>query len=444
MTSDDHRINVRQAIKTPLMTAMFKFQEAATVCTTGMKKGVRELYRLEEYVHDKMQFLTTNENNWKAVQLLVQKHAGLAPEKVKLDIGGRIFSTSKSLLLSYKDSFFEAMLGSGHWRPSKDGTYFVDRTPTYFETMLDYMRNGKFDNQISTWSTKRLEQLQEEFDFYQIAYPIDPHNSRYQGRFVRMWGQRGAMDGEFNSPRAVAVSNENEVYVIDALNFRIQVFDLQGRFQRKWKVPSGIPTALATGWGRVYLVGTDSHTINVVTYKGDFVSNWGTDEQFRFPSCIKCDTVNDVIYVADTHNNRIQTFNREHVLLQTMNMSDLMNLPDQLVLAKNILLIANRAGEVHVHHMQWDAGRTQLTSPLRYRWTLMTIKPCTLARSEEGEVYECEQNSNKMIVSNDDGVIVRQLTLPGPIDFKIWSVAFSTQGYMFIVDKLGNRIMQLN
>ena len=50
------------------------------------------------------------------------------------------------------------------------------------------------------------------------------------------WGSRGSGDGEFLEPTAVAVFGET-VYVADAQNGRIQVFDTNGTFLNKWDVP---------------------------------------------------------------------------------------------------------------------------------------------------------------------------------------------------------------
>ena len=44
------------------------------------------------------------------------------------------------------------------------------------------------------------------------------------------WGQEGSQDGEFRHPQGVAVNNSGYVYVTDADNNRIQVFDVNGNF----------------------------------------------------------------------------------------------------------------------------------------------------------------------------------------------------------------------
>src|SRR5207302_8667678 len=45
------------------------------------------------------------------------------------------------------------------------------------------------------------------------------------GKFLKSWGQRGTEPGQFNLPHAIAVDAQNNVYVGDRENKRIQVFD---------------------------------------------------------------------------------------------------------------------------------------------------------------------------------------------------------------------------
>jgi len=54
-----------------------------------------------------------------------------------------------------------------------------------------------------------------------------------QGVLQRAWGSRGTGDGEFLHAHDLAIYND-EVYVADDGNSRVQVFDTNGNFKRKW------------------------------------------------------------------------------------------------------------------------------------------------------------------------------------------------------------------
>ncbi|KAJ3272781.1 BTB/POZ domain-containing protein kctd6 [Borealophlyctis nickersoniae] len=69
--------------------------------------------------------------------------AGDQKKKVKLDIGGQIFSISLSTLLSAKEGFFNSLFRE-EWnvQPGEDGTIFIDRDPTVYRYIFNYLREG--------------------------------------------------------------------------------------------------------------------------------------------------------------------------------------------------------------------------------------------------------------------------------------------------------------
>ena len=78
------------------------------------------------------------------------------------------------------------------------------------------------------------------------------------GDWVKSWGERGTGPGQFNTPHAIAIDRNDNVYVGDRSNRRIQVFDTDGKFLRMFTIdvppPPGTrpvngntPTGAATG-----------------------------------------------------------------------------------------------------------------------------------------------------------------------------------------------------
>ena len=81
------------------------------------------------------------------------------------------------------------------------------------------------------------------------------------GKHLFDFGKRGEKDGEFNLPRDAAVAPDGRVYVVDGGNFRVQVFDRDGRFLKVFGVVGrqggtfSRPKEIAIdGDGRVYFV----------------------------------------------------------------------------------------------------------------------------------------------------------------------------------------------
>jgi len=53
------------------------------------------------------------------------------------------------------------------------------------------------------------------------------------GNWIKSWGEPGDQPGQFNTPHSIAVDAQNNVYVADRGNRRIQVFDGEGKFLRQ-------------------------------------------------------------------------------------------------------------------------------------------------------------------------------------------------------------------
>ena len=54
------------------------------------------------------------------------------------------------------------------------------------------------------------------------------------GQVELVWGQHGGQDGFFKKPRAIAISDQDQLYIVDK-SARIQVFDRQGDYLRGWE-----------------------------------------------------------------------------------------------------------------------------------------------------------------------------------------------------------------
>ncbi|MGH8247045.1 MAG: peptidyl-alpha-hydroxyglycine alpha-amidating lyase family protein, partial [Gammaproteobacteria bacterium] len=55
------------------------------------------------------------------------------------------------------------------------------------------------------------------------------------GRYLTAWGKKGTTVGEFNTPHSIAVDKQGRVYVGDRENYRMQIFDDNGKFLKEWK-----------------------------------------------------------------------------------------------------------------------------------------------------------------------------------------------------------------
>lgn len=83
-------------------------------------------------------------------------------EYIQVNIGGKIFGTYKSVLM--KSLFFERLFEFND-NPDKDdkGNIFIDRSPKYFEYILNYLRGTK-DNILEN----DIQGLEDEAKYYCI------------------------------------------------------------------------------------------------------------------------------------------------------------------------------------------------------------------------------------------------------------------------------------
>ena len=133
-------------------------------------------------LHTQLDEAKSQADSWKAKEEAAKKKydemINLAKQNVEaleseiiFNVGGKLFLTTKDTLMRVKDSYFTSMIESGHWKPRKDGTYFIDRNATCFGRILDYMRYDELDMEGLTPTLKKM--LQKDFDyFFPKAKPV--------------------------------------------------------------------------------------------------------------------------------------------------------------------------------------------------------------------------------------------------------------------------------
>jgi DNA-binding beta-propeller fold protein YncE len=131
-------------------------------------------------------------------------------------------------------------------------------------------------------------------------------------------GQNGTKDGDFNYPTHIFVSRDGQIYIVDSLNFRVQIFDQNGKLVSSFgKLGDALgdfskPKGIAVdSENHIYVVDSQFDNMQIFDKAGKLLLVVGSTGRgpgkMSIPSGIFIDNI-DRIYVADSYNKRIQIF----------------------------------------------------------------------------------------------------------------------------------------
>ncbi|CAM9995039.1 unnamed protein product [Chrysoparadoxa australica] len=133
---------------------------------------------------------------------------------------------------------------------------------------------------------------------------------------VQTWGEKGSAMGQFNDPTGIAVTAD-EVFVSDARNNRIQVFDKQGNFKRAFGQDRlGRPMNLAIAKGKLYVPDYFKDVIHVFALAGGYQQAITAEDGFDSPGGVAVHS-DGTLLVADTYAQRVVHIKPDGTVLKT-------------------------------------------------------------------------------------------------------------------------------
>ena len=131
-----------------------------------------------------------------------------------------------------------------------------------------------------------------------------------QGSVLQTIGKRGDQNGEFNFPTELRL-NGPDLIVVDAMNFRIQVFDRAGAFRYAIGGNFYRPKGLSVdSEGHIYVADAFYNNVQVFDREGHLLYFFGKSAgvgDFELPGGLAIDR-SDRIYLADGRHQRLQAF----------------------------------------------------------------------------------------------------------------------------------------
>ena len=136
---------------------------------------------------------------------------------------------------------------------------------------------------------------------------------------VKKWGSYGLGNGQFNNPTGIICDGDNNIYVVDSGNDRIQKFTSDGGFIMTWGSNGSnldefnFPLDIyISSVDTLYITDYYNHRFLEYTKTGTPLNEYGSygtgNSDFNYPTGIAIDG-DDKIYIADSQNNRVQKFN---------------------------------------------------------------------------------------------------------------------------------------
>ena len=244
-----------------------------------------------------------------------------------------------------------------------------------------------------------------------VAAPQEPH---YQ--LVQTWGEKGKSPGQLNEPTGIAASND-EVFVSDSRNSRIQVFDLKGNFKRQFGVEGKgkleRPMNISLVNQELYVADFFNDQIQVYALNGEFKRKIGRPGdgkgEFSEPGGVAVNADGD-LYVADFYNQRVQQLKADGSFVR-----------------------------------QWGQSRQAgvLGGKLNY--------PTDVAVNEQGMVYIADGYNDRILTYSPEGKLMYKWGGPFAINifgpFNGWfatvtGLAVGPKGNVFVADFYNDRVQK--
>ncbi len=132
----------------------------------GLKSRVEVV---EQEFQDKLKLVEKKEAAFKELDLSVQELLSNEKNKtIKLDIGGKIFITKLSTLLSVKDTVFYRVIGDYICKNQEIPEFlFFDRSFEFFELILNYLRFQQFS--LKKYNKYEKEDIKAEVEYYGLS-----------------------------------------------------------------------------------------------------------------------------------------------------------------------------------------------------------------------------------------------------------------------------------
>ena len=175
---------------------------------------------------------------------------------------------------------------------------------TYKSVSLEW--DVELDKRLSVAGEIRLNAVKEGIrDYKKIGDPIAAFGKH---------SDEGSSPGVFRNPNGIDINPvNNDIYICDAGNNRIQVYNKSFEFVFQFSEKMNVPNGICIKQNKIYVTQLRSHCLNVYSTEGKYLNSVGVkgkeELQFNSPAGLDVSTDKNRIYIAEYHNQRVQCLN---------------------------------------------------------------------------------------------------------------------------------------
>jgi len=130
---------------------------------SGLKS---KLENIEGEFDSKLKEVENKEAQFKKIEQQIEELISKKDSVVKLNIGGRVYQTRISTLLSIKDTLFAKIVSNSLENNEPLTELFFDRSFDHFDVIIDFLRTKQFNP--CGMSKSDIDELKEEVEYYGI------------------------------------------------------------------------------------------------------------------------------------------------------------------------------------------------------------------------------------------------------------------------------------
>ena len=270
------------------------------------------------------------------------------------------------------------------------------------ETARDRMRrvelewDGNLDRILSSTGSIRVRVVP---DYKEKAIPV-----MVGGKHREI---RSSAPGEFYCPRSIAIDSvTNYIYICDAGNERVQIFNESLEFLFSFGEGMNSPFGICIHLSKVYVTQFVANSLSVYSPEGRYLQSVGREGkkelEFDCPTGVAVSTVNNLFYICDCRNNRIQCLNLNLTFHSFI--SEVTKPRDIKLTSQDVVVLTGRSPWIQFYDYSHQLIRLIITR----REGNQVINPLYFCLDREFNILMTDQSADRVLIFSDRGQLLHK------------------------------------